>query len=74
MAGGCRGPWEQVYEENSWTPDGDAGARAYQPQIIPKWIADDGKSFWLASTDYQVVDGELPYTSFNCQKAEILTD
>lgn len=68
------GPWEQVYEEDPWAPEGDTAARAYQPQIIPKWIAEDGKSFWMAYTDYQVVDGELPYTSFNCQKVEILTD
>jgi hypothetical protein len=32
---------------------GDAGARAYRPQIAPKWIAPDGKSFWLAWTDFQ---------------------
>lgn len=68
------GPWNQVYEETAWAPEGDAAARAYQPQIIPKWIAKDGKSFWLAFTDYQEVDGKLPYTCFNCQKAEILTE
>ena len=68
------GPWNQVYEETAWAPAGDTAARAYQPQIIPRWISEDGKSFWLAFTDYQIVDNERPYTSFNCQKAVILTD
>ncbi len=68
------GPWTQVYEETAWAPEGDSAARAYQPQIIPKWIAKDGKSFWLAFTDYQEVNGKLPYTCFNCQQAEILTE
>jgi hypothetical protein len=47
------GPWSQVHEEAAWTPDHDAGARAYAPQIAPKWIAADGKSFWLVWSDYQ---------------------
>jgi len=52
------GPWTQVHEETAWTPAGDAGARAYQPQIAPKWIAPDGKSFWLVWTDFQQHDPE----------------
>ncbi len=47
------GPWEQVHEETAWTPCDDQGARAYQPQIAPKWIAPDGKTFWLVWTDFQ---------------------
>jgi hypothetical protein len=47
------GPWTQIYEDEAWTPDGDPAARAYQPQIAPKWIAPDGRSFWLVWTDYQ---------------------
>ena len=47
------GPWEQIHEETAWTPCDDPGARAYQPQIAPKWIAPDGKSFWLVWTDFQ---------------------
>lgn len=50
------GPWAQIHEELAWTPAGDPGARAYQPQIAPKWIAPDGKSFWLVWTDFQVPD------------------
>lgn len=47
------GPWTQVHEETAWTPGHDHAARAYQPQIAPKWIAADGKSFWLVWTDFQ---------------------
>jgi hypothetical protein len=46
------GPWTQIHEEAAWTPEGDHGARCYQPQIAPKWIAEDGKSFWLVWTDF----------------------
>ena len=45
------GPFEQVHEENAWTPDNDPHSRAHAPQIPPKWIAPDGKSFWLVWTD-----------------------
>ncbi|MQP67896.1 DUF4185 domain-containing protein [Niveispirillum sp. SYP-B3756] len=45
------GPWRQVHEEAAWTPGGDPAARAYSPQIAPKWIAPDGKSFWLVWAD-----------------------
>lgn len=65
------GPWTQIHEEKEWTPAGDPNARAYQPQIAPKWIADDGGSFWLVWTDFQVVDDKRPYYSFNLQKVEI---
>ncbi len=47
------GPWTQILEEEAWTPAGDPGARAYHPVIAPKWIAPDGKSFWLIWTDFQ---------------------
>jgi hypothetical protein len=47
------GPWRQIYEETVWTPAGDSGARAASPQIAPKWIAEDGKSFWFVWTDAQ---------------------
>ncbi len=68
------GPWRQVHEETSWTPDGDAHARAYQPQISPKWIADDGESFWMVFTDFQLVDGERPYYSYNIQRVGVITE
>jgi hypothetical protein len=47
------GPWTQIHEETAWTPGNDPTARAYQPQIAPKWIAEDGKSFWLVWSDFQ---------------------
>ena len=66
------GPWTQVYEEQEWTPDRDRNARAYQAQIAPKWIAADGRSFWLVWTDFQDVAGRgKPYYSFNVQKVEV---
>jgi len=67
------GPWTQIHEELEWTPGGDPAARAYQPQVSPKWIAADGLSFWLVWTDFQVIDGERPFYSFNCQQVELLT-
>jgi hypothetical protein len=45
------GPWTQIHEELAWTPGNDPEACAYSPQIAPKWIAEDGKSFWLVWTD-----------------------
>ena len=68
------GPWTQIHEEVEWTPAGDPGARAYQPQIAPKWLSGDGDSFWLVWTDFQVVDGKRPYYSFNAQKVEVSVD
>jgi len=66
------GPWTQVHEETAWTPAGDTAARAYQPQIAPKWIAPDGSSFWLVWTDFQFAeDGERPYYSFNMQQVQV---
>jgi hypothetical protein len=50
------GPWSQVFETTAWTPMGDARARAYEAQIFPGWIAEDGRSFWLGWTDFQHSD------------------
>ncbi len=68
------GPWTQIHEETAWTPAIDSNARAYQPQIAPKWVAEDGKSFWLVWTDFQAVGDGKPYYSFNVQKVEVFTD
>lgn len=57
------GPWIQVHEETAWLPENDTKARAYQPQIAPKWISADGKSLWLVWTDYQGADSE-PMSQF----------
>ena len=65
------GPWQQVHEEVEWLPEGDVAARAYQPQFSPKWIAPDGKSFWLAWTYFQTVGGRRPYYCFNYQKVDL---
>ncbi len=50
------GPWAQVHEEVAWQPANEPAARAYGPQIAPKWIAADGKSFWLVWSDAQGYD------------------
>jgi hypothetical protein len=47
------GPWTQIHEETAWTPGNDSVARCYASVIAPKWIAPDGKSFWLVWTDFQ---------------------
>ena len=52
------GPWEQVHEESAWLTETNPGARPYVPMIAPKWIAKDGKSFWLVWTDYMA--GSVP--------------
>lgn len=65
------GPWDQIHEELAWTPGGDTNARAYQPQIAPKWIAPDGRSFWLVWTDFQKVGDKRPYYAFNLQKVDV---
>jgi hypothetical protein len=62
------GPWTQIHEETAWTPANDAGARAYQPQISPKWISPDGKTFWLVWTDFQPPG---TYYAFNLQKVGV---
>lgn len=68
------GPWAQIHEDTEWTPAGDKAARAYQPQISPKGISADGKSFWLVWTDYQILGSSRPYYSFNTQKVELITE
>ena len=68
------GPWTQVHEEEEWLPEGTPGARPYQPQISPRWIAADGRSFWLVWTDYRNVEERKPYYCFNYQKVELETD
>jgi len=66
------GPWTQVHEETEWVVSGDMKGRLYQPQIAPKWIAEDGRSFWLVYTDFQNA-GKTPGYEFNCQRVRILT-
>ena len=55
-------------------------ALAYQPQIPPKWIAEDGRSFYLVWTDYQEVKGSdnpwfrRPHYAFNVQKVQVVAE
>ena len=55
-------------------PGGANDACCYQPQISPKWISEDGKSFWMVWTDFRAIDGDFPYYAFNCQKVNLLVD
>jgi len=70
------GPWTQIHEELAWIPGGDTAARCYSPQISPKWIAPDGKYFWLVWTDFQdkrdsVGNGQT-YYAFNTQRFDLI--
>lgn len=55
------GPWHQILEQTQWLPAGEPGTCAARPTIAPKWIARDGRSFWLAWTDFQRTS-EFPAT------------
>jgi hypothetical protein len=62
------GPWRQIHEDKAWfPPGGDPRGQCYQPQIMPGWIAPDGKSFWIAWTQFP-----RGYY-FQCQKVEVVT-
>lgn len=66
------GPWHQIHEETAWTPGGDSGARCYSPQIPSKWIAGDGKSFWLVWSDLKgVSDGLFEQATEQLAKREV---
>lgn len=80
------GPWTQIHEETAWLPANDPNARAYQPQIAPKWISKDGRSFWLVWTDFQfgspaaspdpafnvvTKSRSWPHYSFNIQRVDL---
>ena len=56
------GPWTQVHEETAWLTETNPAARPYAPQFAPKWIAPDGKSFWLVWTDFMA--GSVPQPDY----------
>lgn len=72
------GPFRQIHEESAWMPAADPAARALMPQISPKWISSDGKSFWLVWTDYQFKSAagevEHPDKGFNEISRNIVED
>jgi len=47
------GPWTQVAEIDPWFPGGDFNAHVLSLTIAPKWISEDGKSFWIVWCDVQ---------------------
>jgi hypothetical protein len=42
-----------------------------KPQIAPKWLAADGKSFWLVWTDFQVTDQESARLDLEANKRNV---
>ena len=62
-----------MFEDDVCTPENDP-ARACQPQILPAWVADDGRSLCMVHTDFRPPTDERTFYSFNCQRVEILTD
>lgn len=46
------GPFKQIHEDTAWMPGGVKNERPFCPTIPPKWIAKDGRSFWLTWDDY----------------------
>jgi hypothetical protein len=59
------GPFTQIHEELAWTPEDEPESRAFAPKIPPKWISDDGKSFWLVWTDYALKPTPEDLEEFN---------
>jgi uncharacterized protein (TIGR03437 family) len=72
------GPWTQIHENTAWISGGDASTRLYQPVIAPKWIAEDGKSFYLVFSDAKGWGignpWVLPNYRFNVQKVTLQTE
>jgi len=72
------GPFRQIHEDTAWTPGADPAARCINPEIPPRWIAADGKSFWLVWADYQfrgaAGESEHPDKSFNEVSRGIVDD
>jgi Domain of unknown function (DUF4185) len=70
------GPFTQIHEELAWTPEGELASRAFQPQIPPKWISNDGTSFWLVWSDYGLKPTDNDPKVFNRDKEviEVLKD
>ena len=68
------GPWRQIFEEPQWRPRGDCNARAYQPQFMPAWLAPDGKSFYMAWTDFRFDTPVGPTYAYQHQRAEIIVE
>jgi hypothetical protein len=68
------GPWEQIHENKEWLPRDDSGARAYQPQFMPAWLAPDGKSFYMAWTDFRQESPVGSTYAYQQQRVEIIVE
>ena len=56
------GPWHTVYYNDHF----QTGMNVFAPQMVPKWIAVDGKSFYLLYSSYRA-----PPYRFNIQKVNL---
>jgi hypothetical protein len=56
------GPWRTVKQVHGWGGD----QNRFQPRVPPKWISDDGKSFYLLYSCFP----EGPY-EFNVQNCSL---
>jgi uncharacterized protein (TIGR03437 family) len=69
------GPWTQIHENTAWINGEDVTTRLYEPVIAPKWIAPDGKSFYLVFSDAKGWGignpWVLPNYKFNVQKVTV---
>ena len=68
------GPWRQIYEAKEWLPRGDKQARAYQPQFMPAWLSADGKSFYMAWTEFRSHTELGSLYAYQHQRVDILTE
>jgi hypothetical protein len=68
------GPWEQIFYQEEWCPRGDRAARAYQPQFMPAWLAEDGKSFYMSWTDFRGDSAVGCTYAYQHQRVDIITE
>jgi hypothetical protein len=66
------GPWQEVYWTNKWIIN-STDDRLYEPVIAPKWIAEDGKSFYLIHSNSRGSFSPTYYL-FNVQKVTLTID
>lgn len=55
------GPFRQIHEDQAWKVNDRDSSRPYNPQIPPKWISADGRSFWITWSDYEtkITEGDV---------------
>lgn len=66
------GPWTSIYSTNKWINDSVAD-RLYEPVVPPKWISEDGKTFYLVHSNSRGSFSK-EYYLFNVQKVTLITE